>query len=139
MFRYHFRMATVIAEAAVGTEDLDAEHALQYKLLAEVERLLAEENEAAARDVIRRLYDYSEAHFASEQVLMRLHSYPGYLAHEREHGDLLVALQSLLSSVGVESSSTSASSLRRWLSGHIHHADQAFVDFLKTNAAPREA
>ena len=132
-------MATVIAEAPVGTEDLDAEHALQYKLLAEVERLLAEENEAAARDVIRRLYDYSEAHFASEQVLMRLHSYPGYLAHEREHGDLLVALQSLLSSVGVESSSTSASALRRWLSGHIHHADQAFVDFLKASAGQRDA
>ena len=75
-FRYHAEMATLIAEAPVGTEDLDAEHALQYKLLSEVERLLAEENEAAARDVIRRLYDYSEAHFASEQVLMRLHSYP---------------------------------------------------------------
>ena len=132
-------MVTLIAEAPVGTEDLDAEHALQYKLQAEVERLLAEENEAAARDVIQRLYDYSEAHFASEQVLMRLHSYPGYLAHEREHGDLLVALQSLLSSVGVESSSTSAGSLRRWLSRHVHHSDQEFVDFLKTSAAQRGA
>lgn len=132
-------MVTLIAEAPVGTEDLDAEHALQYKLLAEVERLLAEENEAAARDVIQRLYDYSEAHFASEQVLMRLHSYPGYLAHEREHGDLLAALQSLLSSVGVESSSTSAGSLRRWLSRHVHHSDQEFVDFLKTSAAQRGA
>jgi hemerythrin len=132
-------MATLIAEAPVGTEDLDAEHALQYKLLAEVERLMTEDNEAAARDVIRRLYEYSEAHFASEQVLMRLHSYPEYLAHEREHGDLLDALQSLLSSVGVEDSSTSASSLRRWLSGHIHHADRAFVDFLKANAAPGDA
>mgnify|MGYP000150227160 CR=1 FL=1 len=123
-------MATVTAETPIDATDLDAEHALQYKLLAEAERLLGSGDEVRARDVIRRLYEYSEAHFASEQVLMRLHSYPNYLAHEREHGDLLAALQSLLGSVGVENSSTSAGSLRRWLSGHIHHADQEFVNYL---------
>jgi hypothetical protein len=57
---------------AVGVSDLEAEHALQYKLLAEAERLLESEDRAAARDVIAQLHSYSDAHFASEQVLMRL-------------------------------------------------------------------
>ncbi len=121
-----------MTETAVGTADLEAEHALQYKLLTEAERLLAERDVERAREVVRQLYEYSEAHFGSEQVLMRLHAYPGYQAHEREHGDLLGALKTLSSGIDDGTATTSASALRRWLTAHIHHADQAFLDHLKS-------
>lgn len=120
----------VSALAAVGVADLEAEHALQYKLLSEAERLLESGDGPAAREVIAQLHAYSDAHFASEQVLMRLHSYPGYEAHEREHGELLHALQSLLTILDAEDPSRAAASLRRWLTSHIHHSDQSFVDFV---------
>ena len=119
---------------SVGIADLEAEHALQYKLLGEAERLLESGDRLAAREIILQLHSYSDAHFASEQVMMRLHSYPGYAAHEREHGELLHALEGLLQSLDGEDPSRAASSLRRWLTSHIHHADQAFLDFLNPPA-----
>ena len=115
---------------SVGIADVEAEHALQYKLLGEAERLLESGDRSAAREVILQLHSYSDAHFASEQVLMRLHSYPGYAAHEREHGELLDALQTLLANLDAENPSRGAELLRRWLSSHIHHADQSFLDFM---------
>lgn len=121
----------------LGTEDLEAEHALQYKLLSEAERLLQSGDRAAAREVIAQLHSYSDAHFASEQVLMRLHSYPGYQSHEREHGELLHALEALLGNLDADDPSRAAASLRRWLTSHVHHSDQAFFDFM--NAPARTA
>jgi hemerythrin len=121
-------------QVGYGLADIEAEHALQFKLLNETERLLAGGEGARAREVAWQLYDYSEAHFASEQVLMRMHAYPGYQAHEREHGDLLVALANLLKA-HVEGGSDAAGTLRRWLTAHIQHADQAFVDFVRAAGA----
>jgi hemerythrin len=136
---YHRSMTeshVVATLATVGAADLEAEHALQYKLLGEAERLLEGGNRAAARELIVQLHTYSDAHFASEQVLMRLHSYPGYAAHEREHGELLHALDNLLSNLDSDDPSRAASSLRRWLTSHIHHADQSFLDFLGIPSLP---
>jgi hemerythrin len=116
---------------ATGFADVEAEHALQYKLLNEAERLLQAGETAAARDVAQQLYDYSDAHFGSEQVLMRLHSYPGYQAHLREHGELLAALRNLMASIDRQSAAQAASALRRWLTAHIHHSDQVFLEFLQ--------
>lgn len=115
----------------VGLSDVEAEHALQYKLLAEAERLLSGGDLEAAREVIDQLQHYSEAHFGSEQVLMRLHSYPGYQAHVREHGELLAALDTLLRGVEQSTATSTAGAIRRWLTAHIHHSDQAFLDHLK--------
>jgi hemerythrin len=117
-------------ESPLGLSDVEAEHALQYKLLGAAERLLAA-GDAGAREVVQQLYDYSEAHFGSEQVLMRLHSYPEYQSHEREHGDLLTALRNLLDRIGEEGGASAAGALRRWLTAHIHHADEAFVEYLR--------
>lgn len=116
--------------APAGIADLEAEHALQYKLLGEAESQLESGDFEAGRETIRKLRFYSEAHFASEQVLMRLHSYPGYEAHEHEHGELLRALDALLVNLDADEPWRVVASLRRWLTGHIHHSDQSFLDFL---------
>lgn len=137
--RYHGGMntQTIVEGTVAGRVDVEAEHALQYKLLAEAERLLRTNDFATSREVVQQLYDYSEAHFGSEQVLMRLHSYPGYQSHLREHGDLLAALGNLLANLEYSTGAQSAGALRRWLTAHVHHADQAFLDFMAQ--APRAA
>lgn len=115
---------------SVGLADLKAEHAMQYNLLAEAERLLAAEETASAHQVLRQLLQYSEAHFGSEEVLMRLHSYPGYHQHLREHGELVAALERLLED-STKGASPTPESIRRWLTMHIHHTDQQFLDFMQ--------
>ncbi len=123
-----------------GIADIEAEHAMQYKLLAEAERLFAGGQFAEARAVIRQLYDYTEEHFGSEQVIMRLHAYPGYSAHEREHGELLLALRQMHAQMEREksSSATDAAPIRRWLSAHINNADRAFIEFVRGSATGGE-
>ena len=108
--------------------EVEAEHALQYKLLAEAERLLQAGQADAARAALQQLYEYSEVHFGSEQLLMRAASYPGYHAHEREHGELLIALSAMLQ----ESNNVTIAAIRRWLTSHIHHSDQAYLDFVRS-------
>ncbi|HEX9163038.1 MAG TPA: hemerythrin family protein [Thermoanaerobaculia bacterium] len=127
---------TSVREEPTGLEDVNAEHAMQYKLLAEAERLLAAGDGARAREVAQHLYDYTEAHFASEQVLMRLHSYPQYQSHVREHGELLAALHILIDDL-TGNASTAAGALRQWLSTHIHHSDQEFVEFVQEEPRTR--
>lgn len=114
----------------VGLADLKAEHAMQYNLLAEAERLLAGGETASAHQVLRQLLQYSEAHFGSEEILMRLHSYPGYHQHLREHGDLIAALERLLDDATQKASPT-PEAIRRWLTTHIHHTDQQFLEFMQ--------
>lgn len=128
---------TATRDYSVGRADIDAEHALQYKLLAEAEQLLVAGDTARAKEVVQQLLDYSEVHFGSEQVIMRLHSYPEYHAHVREHGDLLAALRNMLENL--ESGPASASTLRRWLSAHVHHADQAFAEFMQRSPLSSES
>ena len=43
---------------------------------------------------------------------MRLNAYPGYQAHEREHGDLLAALTTLSAGIDNGTAATSAGDLR---------------------------
>ena len=117
-----------------GLADIAAEHALQYKLLAEAEQALTTNRIEDARIAVQQLYSYSDAHFGSEQVIMRLHAYPGYHAHLREHGDLLAALVRLVGDIDTTNALPSAAAIRRWLTAHIHHADQAFVDYLNKPA-----
>lgn len=115
-----------------GLVDVESEHVLQYRLLSEAERLLAAGDGQRGLEVIRQLHRYSEVHFGSEQVLMRLHAYPGYQAHEREHGELLAALDVLIANIDDATAAASAESIRRWLTSHIHHSDQAFVEHMKS-------
>ena len=62
---------------------------------------------------------------------MRLHSYPGYQNHLREHGDLLKALRQLIAGLDSEHAALGASAIRRWLTAHIQQADREFIEFLK--------
>lgn len=115
----------------IGIGDIEAEHAMQYMLLVEAERLLNEGDIVRAHEVVEHLLTYSDAHFASEQVLMRLHSYPGYQSHLREHGELLGALKRLETEIASENAAAGATAIRKWLMSHIQNSDQAFVDHIR--------
>jgi hemerythrin-like metal-binding protein len=122
----------ISSEHSIGMDDLESEHSIQYQLLLEIEQLVAANKMQTAQEIALQLYNYSEAHFGSEQVLMRLHSYPGYQAHEREHGELLTALRRLLADFEDPHAARAAVAVRQWLTSHIHHADRAFFDFTQS-------
>jgi hemerythrin-like metal-binding protein len=118
-------------EAEAAALSIDREHGLQLGL---VDQLLASleqnPNETPAR--FEDLLTTSDVHFASEEVLMRQHSYPKYGAHVEEHRRLVEALQDLLQrQARSEPMQEKVIALRRWLSAHIGGMDREFEAFVR--------
>lgn len=123
------------AQLDLGLASVGVEHLLQVGLLDAFRRAL---DEPAARDAgaaaLGQLREYTQVHFLSEQLLMRLHAYPGYEAHVREHERLLEELQALerrFRAGELPASLTTAETLRDWLERHMREMDHALTDYLR--------
>jgi hemerythrin-like metal-binding protein len=119
---------------------MDSEHAVQIELLREVERAVAALDRTTALDLMRRLGDYSEAHFGSEQILMRLHAYPQYAAHEAEHGTLLAELRRVRDRLTFDDRTElteAMQELRAWLLNHIQTSDRRFAEYIRGESLRR--
>jgi len=124
----------------LGVAEIDTEHLLQAQNLTSMLEALAEDDWLRASELVTQLQDVTEAHFVAEQLLMRLHAYPAYSVHEREHDQLIDEMRLLEESVvsGEVGVPLAARSFQLWLIHHIHTADKAFADFLlqRQNEAP---
>jgi len=90
--------------------------------------------------LMKRLDDYTDAHFASEQILMRLYAYPNYATHEAEHGRLLAEFQRIHKGLAFDERADlaeSLSGLRRWLLTHIQTADKTFAEYIRRDSVAR--
>jgi hemerythrin len=117
-----------------GVPEMDAEHAVQIELLQALEQALAAADQTKALEIMGQLQDYTTLHFASEQLLMRLHGYPAYYAHEQEHGNLLEELRTLRANIEAAQPGSHhlvAKAITRWLVGHIQSSDQSLATYLK--------
>lgn len=120
---------------ALGVGALDLEHGVQFGLLDAFRRAVGRpQDHAAGEAVLRQLLDYTGVHFLSEQLLMRLHAYPGYEAHVQEHDRLhgeLRALEARYAAGELAASRATADALRDWLERHVHGLDRALADYLR--------
>jgi hemerythrin len=114
----------------LGHEPLDGEHGVQLQLLDALEGALrCAGGPAGAAELVDRLLVFSDMHFGSEELLMRLHSYPRYGEHVEEHRGLLEQLREIAARVrDGEDAHALALDLRRWLGGHIATHDRAFAE-----------
>jgi hemerythrin-like metal-binding protein len=121
-------------QLSVGHEAIDLEHRVQVGLVdAIAEAVEQSRGQTFISGLVEKLYDFTNTHFLSEQLLMRLHSFPGYEAHVREHDRLIDQLGKLRR--GIETGETAPtleilSTLRRWLLGHIRTDDVVLGEYL---------
>lgn len=83
--------------------------------------------------ILDQLVAYTAVHFMAEQLLMRLHGYSGFDAHQQEHDRLIEQVQELqqrFRSGDMTLTLATIDSLEAWLVGHIHGMDQALSAFL---------
>lgn len=114
---------------------MEAEHRVQLELLQSLQEALAQgdEDRSASSDLLKRLLEYSEAHFLSEQLLMRLHAYPAYQAHVQEHDRLIETLRALSddwTAGGGEAAGNLLRSVEGWLLTHMKTTDEALAAYL---------
>ena len=119
----------------IGEKTIDAEHELQMQLLDSLTNALARSGDfSPTRYVLEQFIEFSDMHFLSEQLVMRLHNYPGYEAHLEEHTRLMKKVREIREIIirGEQTSSLQLIlELRDWLLNHIATADAAFGEFLR--------
>ena len=81
---------------SVGSDAIDAEHGIQLGLLEAAKDALGCAADEATQ-LVEQLYTYTQAHFMSEQLLMRLSARPNYDGHQLEHEILLQELDAICS------------------------------------------
>lgn len=123
-------------------EQLSGEHRLQLDMLSAIDKSLDEGASVAQIDpLLERLAEYTEIHFSSEQMLMRLYAYPGYQAHLDEHDRTLTWLDAVRAAWrGADRALTQETlrELHHWIEGHIRRADRAFESYLDTHLGQGE-
>jgi hemerythrin-like metal-binding protein len=118
-----------------GCREIDGEHDLQIELLTAFRRAVSDPRSDAGviAEILDRLSEYTKMHFASEQLLMRLYSYPQYAQHAADHDVALQQLQTLLQAYADGRNRVAAETVERLvqaLTAHIRSADQALGRYL---------
>ena len=121
--------------AAESQQTLDNEHLVQLGLADAV--VQAVDHAAPAEEIaqlVSQFVDYTELHFASEQLLMRLHAYPDYAEHVADHEAIVEQLQALRETAA-SLTAERAQRIKGQMLGHIRNRDAALHAYLDARQA----
>lgn len=120
--------------AASDVTTIDNEHQVQIGLLDAFSKMINEDAPGSQIDeMFNQLASYSEVHFMSEQLLMRMYAYPDYDDHVQDHETMIEHLDRIkqnFMSGNNDKALEAANEMRNFLLGHINSRDQAFSDYL---------
>src|SRR5271165_6058564 len=121
--------------ARVGEKSIDAEHDLQMQLLDSLSQAIQRGGELSPmKYILEQFIEFSDMHFLSEQLVMRLHGYPGYEPHLEEHTRLMKKVREIRANLMKgehQPSLVLVAELKEWLVVHIATEDVTFGQFLK--------
>lgn len=113
---------------------IDNEHRIQTGLLDALYDAVNDKKPASEiNQILQQLTGYSELHFMSEELLMRLYAYPDYDDHVNDHEAITEYLNVIEKKVTAGQDSLAlktASDMRQFLVAHIGSRDKAFSDYL---------
>lgn len=113
----------------------DREHEVQRGLLQELCAAASDNRDAAAIGrTLEQLLAYSEAHFTSEELLMRLKSYDDYEDHVADHSHMLEVLQEVAADHAAGNSALvagKAEEVLAFIDRHIDTRDRRLADYVR--------
>ena len=117
-------------------KSIDNEHRVQLGMLKALCDAV-EEGEPAAKihEILNQLTAYSELHFTSEELLMRMYAYPDYDDHVLDHVAMTERLNQIMRRYAEgqdRMALQTANEMREFLLGHINSRDQALTEYLAT-------
>lgn len=122
-------------EFSVGIDEVDAQHKNLVGFVNELHSAIKnKKGRAASLEIIARLIDYTQTHFAFEEALMRTTNYPDYKVHKEQHADLVEKVSKLQEKLINENAAITFSLLhflKSWLSIHICEDDMNFGHFFQ--------
>jgi hemerythrin-like metal-binding protein len=120
-----------------GVDTMDTEHRLQVSLVNALEEAIRTESDPALADrTLQQLVDFTSVHFHSEELMMRLYSYPQLENHALAHAKLMEQVLQIRAHHRAKEAPEvmeTIRELRGWLVNHIKSMDQAFALWLSRN------
>lgn len=119
----------------VGIGLLDAQHMNMVKLINTLgDAVGKEQGKNVVNEVMEQLKLYISYHFTSEERLLRIHNYPAYEEHCREHQEFTDEVEDFYLDLRTGVPGVSAALhdfLRQWFVVHIQEEDQRYAKFLR--------
>jgi hemerythrin-like metal-binding protein len=114
-----------------GVGSMDTEHRLQVSLVNAIDELVRSGRDPeTTTKTLGQLVEFTNVHFLSEELMMRLYSYPQHDSHKLEHARLIEhvgAIQTHLTAGQQGAALGAVRELHDWLTKHIKSFDQAFA------------
>lgn len=130
-------LALLPAKYAFGIKEIDDHHGILLDFIARLEAALgSEQGWMIVHEILVKLGQWAEIHFAIEEALMRIMAYPRCAEHRGQHETFIAMLktyksQSLRESVAAEAVRT----LRDWLIRHIDIDDRHYAEHFSSHPA----
>jgi hemerythrin-like metal-binding protein len=119
----------------VGIGLLDAQHMNMVKLINTLgDAVEKDQGKTVVNQVMEQLKLYISYHFTSEERLLRIHNYPAYEEHCREHQEFSDEVEDFYLDLRTGVPGVSAALheyLRQWFVVHIQEEDQRYAKFLR--------
>jgi hemerythrin len=129
-------MSTIADFNTASNAETDREHQVQLGLLQLLCDAAADNRDAeSVREILEQLISFSEAHFMSEELLMRLKSYDDYEDHVDEHIHMMDVLNQIAADHAAGNSSLvhgKAAEVIGFIGTHIATRDRRFADFVRS-------
>ena len=120
-----------------GVGSMDTEHRLQVSLVNALEQVIRNDQDRPVADkTFAQLVDFTSVHFHSEELMMRLYSYPQLDVHAGAHAKLIDQVRSIKDRYdqGERAEALEViAELRGWLVNHIKSMDHTFASWLAKN------
>lgn len=125
--------ADLSAYGAESAGTMDTEHQVQVGLVrALCDAIRTGADAGRTREILDQAVEYSAVHFMSEQLLMRLCSYPDYDDHVLDHDHMMEVLRGVAAQQGEGHGSLAlneAQDVLGFLSRHIAVRDRRFTEY----------
>ncbi len=119
---------------SVKIKKFDDQHRKLIDLINQLhDAMLVGKGKDVMADVLNSLVDYTRTHFAAEETLMKLHGYPDYEQHKKEHNALVMQVldvQKQLREGTTPITQAIMFFLKEWLQQHIQGNDKKYGPFL---------
>lgn len=118
---------------------VDREHQIQTTLLkAAAEAVNSGNGPSVIREILAQLTDYNKAHFASEELLMRIYGYPDLEVHLLDHIHMIEEVDNIGACLMQDNALTvrQVAEVEDFLLQHIATRDKKFTQFLEKLSVP---
>ncbi len=122
-------------EYSIGIKEIDEQHKRWVDILNELGTALLEfKGPEVAESVLKRLFDFTMEHFATEERLFKKYNYPEEKEHKAEHAKLLAKVAKFKKEFarGNKMVGTDLMEyLKNWFKDHVLTTDYRYVPFFK--------